>query len=323
MELKLAKDTKIRQFHLASDGWLVSLASTHHRNVLTSFPTSFSIPSWKRREAVREYSSNRVVDGSKYIRIHIYVHVYRCKMIADKLHYHQFIRKLSSTHKQPRDLIQQCQSILREFYQNGNKDAILPKSFNLLLNDWMEQSNFSTEVINIRRELHKYPELMYQEKITSSIIETKLKEFSKIDNYSTGWGKNIHPDVFDGPGGYGIVADIEGKGTRYNGQADDNCVLLRADFDALPISEKTEDIDEFKSVHPMRMHACGHDAHSAMLLGAAAVLKQFENILPGNIRLMFQPAEEGGAGAKRMIEEGILQKEPRPKCAFALHVWPT
>ena len=79
---------------------------------------------------------------------------------------------------------------------------------------------------------------------------------------------------------------------------------------------------DFKSKHDGRMHACGHDGHTAMLLGAAAVLKRRESEIKGTIRLIWQPAEEGGAGGKRMVEEGVLSMEPKPQAAFGFHQWP-
>jgi len=165
-------------------------------------------------------------------------------------------------------------------------------------------------LVTIRRDLHRNPELMYQEKQTSAYIQKALKKMGI--SFTTGWGVNIHPDRIPGEGGYGIVADI---GTRKN-----PCILLRADMDALPIFEKTS--VEYHSKNPGVMHACGHDGHTAMLLGAASILKGMERSIKGTIRLMFQPAEEGGAGAKRMIEEGVLLQEPKPLHAFAMHVNP-
>lgn len=168
-------------------------------------------------------------------------------------------------------------------------------------------------LVTTRRSLHQHPELMYNEKQTSAHVQSILQQMDIP--FTTGWAVNTHSDVIPGPGGYGIVADI--------GTGGEPCVLLRADMDALPILERTEGIEEFRSMNPGKMHACGHDGHTTMLLGAASILKKMEDSINGTVRLMFQPAEEGGAGGKRMREEGILAQEPKPQHAFGLHVWPT
>ena len=168
-------------------------------------------------------------------------------------------------------------------------------------------------LVETRRELHRHPELMYQEHDTSHFIQKTLKQMNV--SFSTGWGFNTNMDRIPGKGGYGVVADI--------GTGRPPCVLLRADMDALPIFEKTVGIDDFKSTRDGKMHACGHDGHTAMLLGAASILNKMKDSINGTVRLMFQPAEEGGAGAKRMIEEGVLAKEPVPQQAFCMHVWPS
>lgn len=166
-----------------------------------------------------------------------------------------------------------------------------------------------------RRALHRHPELMYQEAFTSDTIQAILTELNI--RYTTGWAKNIHQDVYPGPGGYGIVAHI---GTQ---REDQPCIILRADMDALPIEESTRNIESFKSLNKGKMHACGHDGHVTMLLGAAALLKRIESSIQGTVRLMFQPAEEGGAGGKRMVQEGVVNLSPKAQYAFGMHVWPT
>eukprot|EP00923_Selenidium_pygospionis_P023077 GHVN01040035.1.p1 GENE.GHVN01040035.1~~GHVN01040035.1.p1 ORF type:complete len:212 (+),score=41.72 GHVN01040035.1:84-719(+) len=167
--------------------------------------------------------------------------------------------------------------------------------------------------LNVRRLLHQLPELMYQEVNTSKTIQQHLTDMGI--KFSTGWGVNKHklkknpyrppsPKDRDDPlkaeGGTGIVAEI--------GSGHSPCVLLRADIDALPVEEKA--LINFKSRNNGKMHACGHDAHITMLLMAAKILKKHEKSLNGTVRLMFQPAEEGGAGAKMMVDEGVLTKDP-------------
>lgn len=171
-------------------------------------------------------------------------------------------------------------------------------------------------VIFARRMLHKHPELMYKEKKTSQIIQHILKDVIGVP-FTTGWGRNIHSSNSNNDhGGHGIVVDL---GTGHS-----PCVLLRADMDGLPITEETTSRHGCCTSHtPGLMHACGHDAHMAMLLGATAILKHLEQHIHGTIRIIFQPAEEGGAGAKRMIEEGVLSNHPPVQHAFAMHVWPT
>jgi amidohydrolase len=217
---------------------------------------------------------------------------------------------------------------------NGNGHSfereLRSEASRLLLQDIHQRAvSLNDTLVNWRRTLHRCPELMYQEEQTSAYIQQVLGELDI--RYTAGWGKNIHEppsqpstdekkegaeDIryIDGPGGYGVVADL--------GTGQEPCVLLRADMDALPILEQTPGIAEFASRNQGRMHACGHDGHTAMLLGAASLLKGMEGSIPGTVRLVFQPAEEGGAGAKRMIEEGVLSKAPRPSQGFAMHVWP-
>jgi hypothetical protein len=113
-------------------------------------------------------------------------------------------------------------------------------------------------LIDTRRTLHRQPELMYKEATTSAYIQHVLTTLNIP--HTTGWAVNTVPQhIIDGPGGYGVVADI--------GTGKSPCVLLRADMDALPILERTEYVNDFKSQNIGRMHACGHDGHTTMLLG--------------------------------------------------------
>ena len=137
-------------------------------------------------------------------------------------------------------------------------------------------------LVALRRELHQYPELSWQEARTAAVISRFLHDC----------GIHHRTNI----AGHGVVADIPGDSGV-------PCVVLRADMDALPIQEETGLV--FASVHADVMHACGHDGHTTMLLGAAALLSQ-ENDLPAPVRLIFQPAEEQGTGAIAMIKEGVL-----------------
>jgi len=196
-------------------------------------------------------------------------------------------------------------AVVDEFYREPTDGSNLTST---IRDHTQALQNFLVET---RRHLHQTPELMYQEEQTSASVQALLDDWGV--RYTTGWAVNRHPDRIVGQGGYGIVAEI-GSGKK-------PCVLLRADMDALPIQEETD--VQFKSPKDQHMHACGHDGHTTMLLGAARLLKMWEDSIPGTVRLVFQPAEEGGAGAKRMIEEGLLKQEPRPAHAMGMHVWPT
>ncbi|AEH24440.1 M20 metallopeptidase family protein [Pyrococcus yayanosii] len=146
------------------------------------------------------------------------------------------------------------------------------------------------QIISWRRDFHMHPELGYEEERTSKIVEEHLRE----------WGYRIKRV------GTGIIAEIgEGK-----------VVALRADMDALPIQEEND--VPYKSRVPGKMHACGHDAHTAMLLGAAKIIAEHSDALPNRVRLIFQPAEEGGNGALKMIEAGALENV---EAIFGIHVW--
>ena len=160
-----------------------------------------------------------------------------------------------------------------------------------------ESMSISDWIISIRRELHEHPELMYEEFKTSELIR---RELDKLEiSYK-------HPIAETG-----VLA--------YIGNGNGPCVALRADMDALPIHEETD--VSFKSKIDGKMHACGHDCHVSMLLGAAKLLKGKEDQINGTVKLLFQPAEEGGAGGKLMRDEGAL-KNPAVERIFGLHVWP-
>ena len=160
-----------------------------------------------------------------------------------------------------------------------------------------EAKEISDWIIELRRELHRHPELMYEEVKTSALVRREL------DNLGIPYKSPIAKT--------GVLASI--------GNGNGPCVALRADMDALPIHEETD--VEFKSEIDGKMHACGHDCHTAMLLGAAKILKSKESEINGTVKLFFQPAEEGGAGGKLMRDEGALEN-PKVERIFGLHVWP-
>ncbi|AKQ57205.1 M20 aminoacylase family protein [Bordetella hinzii] len=154
------------------------------------------------------------------------------------------------------------------------------------------------EIAALRRDIHAHPELAFEEFRTADLVARRLQD----------WGI----EVDRGLGGTGVVGIIKGN------QAGPRAVGLRADLDALPMQE----VNTFAhaSQHSGKMHACGHDGHTAMLLGAARYLSQHRDFA-GTVYVIFQPAEEGGGGAKRMIDDGLFTRFPMD-AVFGMHNWP-
>lgn len=151
--------------------------------------------------------------------------------------------------------------------------------------------------VAMRRDIHRHPELCFEETRTSDVIAQSLADSGiAIDR---GWAKT------------GVVGIIK-KGTSKR------AIGLRADMDALPLTERNS--FEHASIHPGRMHACGHDGHVAMLLSAAKALAA-DTAFDGSVYMIFQPAEEGGGGAREMLKEGLLNKYPMD-AIFGVHNWP-
>ena len=150
-----------------------------------------------------------------------------------------------------------------------------------------------------RRHLHTHPGLTLHEGETAAFVAARLREIGVTE-------------IEENFGGHGIVATLRrGGGNRSVG--------LRADMDALPIQEQNDDLP-WRSTHPGVMHACGHDGHTTALLGAARMLLDDPH-WAGTVRLVFQPAEEGGGGAKSMIADGLFTRFPMERI-FGYHNWP-
>lgn len=155
------------------------------------------------------------------------------------------------------------------------------------------------ELIKIRRNIHSHPEIALHENRTSSFIAQTLREL----------GLEVKTNV----GVTGVIGLLRGK---YEGKT----ILLRADMDCLKMTELND--VEYKSKNPGLMHACGHDAHVTWILGTAMILSRFKDRLHGNVKFLFEPAEEGVGGAKIMIKEGALE-DPHVDAAIGAHVWPS
>lgn len=160
-----------------------------------------------------------------------------------------------------------------------------------------EANNIKEELINIRRDIHEHPELGFKEERTSRLV----KEFLENEGIS-----------YETVAKTGICAIIKGDGDGIV-----RTVGIRADMDALPLQDKKE--LEYSSKIPGVMHACGHDAHTTILLGVAKILNRNRKLFAGNVKLFFEPAEETIGGAPFMIEEGVLEN-PKVQAIFGLHV---
>ena len=158
-----------------------------------------------------------------------------------------------------------------------------------------EVSAIKDKIIANRRDFHMHPELGFGEHRTAKIIADKLKSYGI--------------DVKKGIGRTGVLGDLQGNGSG-------KTIALRADMDALPIQEISD--VSYKSENEGIMHACGHDGHIAMLLGAAKILSQNKDRFKGNIRFIFQPAEEGEGGARYMIADGCLNNVDE---IYGMHLW--
>ncbi len=162
------------------------------------------------------------------------------------------------------------------------------------MNTFEEARAIEQEIIAWRRQIHQHPEIGQNLPQTAALVRQKLDE----------WGveyREVIPNAF----------------MAYIGKKGGHSILMRADMDALPMDEKTG--LPFASQCPGAMHSCGHDTHTAMLLGAAKILKEHESELPGLAILMFQPDEEGLTGARDMIAAGCLE-DPKPERAIAIHI---
>ncbi len=148
-----------------------------------------------------------------------------------------------------------------------------------------------------RRDFHRHPELAFEEQRTAGIVAEELTRLGL--EVQTGIGKT------------GVIGLLEGD-------QDGPTVLVRADMDALPVLEANE--FEYVSSTPGKMHACGHDGHTAIALGVAQVLSRFREQMAGRVKFIFQPAEEIVAGAKAMVADGALEN-PRPDVSLGLHLW--
>src|SRR6056297_2301981 len=175
-----------------------------------------------------------------------------------------------------------------------------------ILNDLIEK--YKDWIISLRRDIHQYPESSQKEYRTSKKIYNILKEI----------GLKVEKDYYN----TGVVGLIEGENGEIEKNGKEKTIALRFDMDALEMEEKNN--HSFTSNNEGLMHACGHDGHIAMGLGTARILNEMKDEISGNIKLIFQPAEEdapNGGGAQYMIQEGVLE-DPDVDAMLGLHIWP-
>jgi amidohydrolase len=166
------------------------------------------------------------------------------------------------------------------------------------MNDFYSQANtLRDSMIARRRDFHQHPELSFQEVRTAGIVAQRLSELGL--------------EVRTGVGKTGVIGLLEGD-------REGPTVLVRCDMDALPVQEENE--VEYRSTWPLKMHACGHDGHTAVALAVAEMLARHRGKLAGNVKFVFQPAEEIGQGAMAMINDGALL-DPVPQVSLGLHLW--
>src|SRR5882724_6845157 len=157
--------------------------------------------------------------------------------------------------------------------------------------------------VTLRRRIHAKPELGLDLPLTTAAVLDELR--------------GLDVGIARGSSTSGLIVTLTGTG---RGAQVGRTILLRGDMDALPMPEDTG--LDYASEFPGRMHACGHDSHTAMLVQAVHLLHRHKEELAGTVKFMFQPGEEGYGGAKLMIEDGLIDAAPKPDAAFALHIWP-
>jgi amidohydrolase len=172
------------------------------------------------------------------------------------------------------------------------------------LHGFLEESRaLLPTAVALRRRIHAKPELGLDLPLTTAAVLDGLR--------------GLDVGIARGPSTSGLIVTLNGTGP---GAHAGRTILLRGDMDALPMPEDTG--LDYASEFPGRMHACGHDSHTAMLVQAVHLLSRHRDELAGTVKFMFQPGEEGYGGARLMIQDGLLDADPKPDAAFALHIWP-